>query len=217
VIDLHRDGDLLILDLGEGDHRFSPDTVARIDRLLDQVEQSPEPRALVTRATGKIWHNGLDLDWLGTHPDRMDEVLGSVQRLLARVLVLPVPTVAAVQGHAFGAGAMLALAHDSRLMRADRGYFCLPEIDIRLPFTSGMATLIQSRLSRAVAHEAMTTGRRYGGEEAAGLSIAEGAFPADELGPAALELARSRAGKDATTLGAIKQLADRRAYQALTV
>ena len=65
--------------------------------------------------------------------------VGRVQGMLARFLTLPVPTAAAVVGHAFGAGAMLALAHDFRVMRADRGYFCFPEVDIRIPFTPGMA------------------------------------------------------------------------------
>ena len=36
-------------------------------------------------------------------------------------------------------GSMLAMAHDWRVMRADRGSFCFPEVDIRLAFTPGMA------------------------------------------------------------------------------
>lgn len=48
------------------------------------------------------------------------------------MLTLPMPTVAAVTGHAFGGGALLAMAHDWRVMRGDRGYFCFPEVDIRL-------------------------------------------------------------------------------------
>ena len=47
-------------------------------------------------------------------------------------------TVAAVQGHAFGAGAMLATSHDFRVMRADRGFYCLPEVQLNMPFTVGM-------------------------------------------------------------------------------
>jgi len=66
--------------------------------------------------------------------------------------------IAALQGHTFAAGAMLALAHDQRVMRSDRGFFCFPEVDIGIPFTVGMNALITARLSARVAHEAMTTG-----------------------------------------------------------
>lgn len=206
VIELKRDGDLNLLDLGEGDHRFNPDSISRIHDLLDEVEAQPEPRSLVTVASGKIWHNGLDLDWLGANRERTTEFLSDVQTLLARLLVLPVPTVAAVQGHCFAAGAMFALAHDARVMRADRGFFCLPEIDIGMSFPEGMAALVMSRLTPSVAHEAMTTGRRYGGRDAAALGIVGCAFPEDEVGPAAQELARASASKDARTLGDIKRV-----------
>ncbi len=89
----------------------------------------------MTTADSKFYSNGLDLDWLGAHSDQGDWYVGRVQGLLARVLTLPVPTAAAVVGHAFGAGAMLATAHDFRVMRDDRGFFCFPEVDIRIPFT----------------------------------------------------------------------------------
>jgi enoyl-CoA hydratase/carnithine racemase len=70
-----------------------------------------------------------------------------VEELLARVAALPMVTVAAIQGHAFAAGAMLTLACDFRVMRADRGFWCLPEADIGLAFSAGMTALIQSRLA----------------------------------------------------------------------
>jgi len=66
---------------------------------------------------------------------------------------------------------MWALAHDLRVMRADRGFFCLPEVDIDLSFGRGTSELIRSRLTPAVAHEAMTTARRYGGEQALAAGI----------------------------------------------
>ena len=76
------------------------------------------------------------------------------------------PTIAALQGHTFAAGALLALANDVRIMREDRGFFCLPEVDISIPFAPGMSALIQSKLSPDTAQEAMLTGRRYGGVDA---------------------------------------------------
>lgn len=102
---------------------------------------------LVTMGTGKFYSNGLDLDWLAAHGDQMQFYVGRVQALFARMLTLPMPTAAALNGHAFGAGAMLAIAHDYRVMRADRGYFCFPEVDIHIPFTPGMAALIQAKLT----------------------------------------------------------------------
>jgi enoyl-CoA hydratase/carnithine racemase len=127
-----------------------------------------------------------------------------VQQLLARVLVSPVPTVAAVNGHAFGAGAMLAMAHDFRVMRVDRGYFCFPEVDIRIPFTPGMAGLIQAKLTPAAAVEAMTTGRRFGGADAAAVGLVTATAPADELTASAVERVAPLKGKDPGTLRAIK-------------
>jgi Delta3-Delta2-enoyl-CoA isomerase len=121
------------------------------------------------------------------------------------VLELDVPSVAAIQGHCFAAGAMLALAHDERVMRADRGFFCLPEVDIRIPFTPGMSSLIAARLAPSAAHEAMTTGRRYGGRDAAAVGIVEAAVAAEEVVPRAIARAAELAAKDPATLGTIKR------------
>jgi len=202
---LDRDGEVFVLDLGDDENRFNPPWVGAVTALLDEVVAADGPRALVTTATGKFWSNGLDLEWMGAHPDEAGPFVDDVHGLLARVLSLPVPTVAACQGHVFAAGAMLALAHDFRLMRADRGFFCLPEVDISIPFTPGMGALIQARLAPQTAHEAMTTGRRYGGVDAAAAAVVDDAVEQDRVVPAAVERARPLAGKAGATLGAIKE------------
>ena len=201
---LARDGDVFVLNLGDGEQRFNPGWVGAVTALLDEVEGTDAPRALVTTATGKFWSNGLDLEWMGANVDQIESFMPTVHALFARFLVAKVPTVAAIQGHAFAAGAMLAMAHDQRVMRSDRGFFCLPEVDINIPFTPGMAALIQARLSKAPAHEARTTGRRYGGADAAAAGIVDEAVEESQLLHAALERARPLAAKNPGTLGAIK-------------
>jgi Delta3-Delta2-enoyl-CoA isomerase len=115
---LDRSDDVFLLDLGDSENRFHPDWLASVDAALDEVEQAEGPRALVTVATGKFFSNGLDLDWLLAHADQHEDYVVTVHALLARMLALPMVTVAALQGHTYAAGAMLSLAHDFRVMRA---------------------------------------------------------------------------------------------------
>ena len=192
------------LHLGDDENRVSPSFVAEVMSVLDEVAAADGPRALVTVAAGKFWSNGLDLEWLGAHADQLEEFVASVEAMFAALLRLPVPTIAVLQGHTYAAGAMLALTHDVRLMRSDRGFFCLPEVNINIPFTPGMSALIRSRLAPQVAHEAMTTGRRYGGLEALERQIVDAVGTDDELADAALGRARELAPTAGPTLGAIR-------------
>ncbi|GGY59838.1 enoyl-CoA hydratase-related protein [Streptomyces anulatus] len=201
---LDRTDNVFTLDLGDGENRFHPDWLAAVDAALDDVEKADGPRALVTTATGKFYSNGLDLDWLFAHADQHQHYVVSVHELLARMLSLPVITVAALQGHTFAAGAMFSLAHDVRVMRADRGYWCLPEADINIPFTPGMSALIQSRLAPRTAHEAMLTARRYGGADAAAAGIVDRAVDEHAVRSTAFETAQALVDKAGDTLGTIK-------------
>ncbi len=202
---LDRDGDVFVLDLGDGENRFNPPWVDAVAGHLATVEATEGPRALVTKATGKFWSNGLDLDWMGAHGDQVEAFVGSVHGLFAAFLGSSVPAVAAIQGHAFAAGAMLAVAHDQRVMRADRGYICVPEIHIRIPFTPGMTALLSARLSKRTAHEAMTTGRRYGGADALEADLVDASVAEDEVLEVALERARALVDAHPPTLKAIKE------------
>ncbi|MFC4051470.1 enoyl-CoA hydratase-related protein [Actinomadura syzygii] len=204
MIDLQRDGDVYVLRFDAGENRFGPDFLAAVEDALDTVAKNDGPGALVTAGTGKFYSNGLDLDWLGAHRDEFEPYLGRVHALYARLLTLPMPTVAAVNGHAFAGGAMLALAHDFTVMRTDRGYFCLPEVDLGMSFTPGMSALIRARLSAATAHEAMITGRRYTADEARAAGIVQRTAAEADVLPAAVELAASLAAKNGTVVGEIR-------------
>jgi enoyl-CoA hydratase/carnithine racemase len=202
---LDRDGDVFLLDLGDGENRFHPEWIAEVSAALDEVAAAPAPRALVTTARGKIWSNGLDLDWLTANQDQVDPYVDSIHALLGKTLALPVPTVAAVQGHVFAGGAMFALAHDWRVMRADRGWFCLPEADINIPFTPCMSALIQAKLAPDVATDLMLGAIRIGGEDALARNVVAAAVGEEDVLPAAIQIAQTHAAKQGQTIGTIKQ------------
>lgn len=193
-----------MLDLGDGFNRVSPDWLAEVGESIDAVEAAPAPRALVTRGSGKYFSAGLDVEWMAANPDGIPDLVAGMRELFARVLELPVPTVAAIQHHALAGGALFALAHDYRVMREDRGWFCLPEVDVQISFTPGITDLVRARLAPQVAHEALTAGRRYGGADAAEAGIVDRACAADAVLDEAVAIAQALSSKDPATYGAIK-------------
>lgn len=197
MIDLTRTGDVFVLRFDAPENRFRPEAVAAWHAALDRVEAAGSPAALVTTGTGKFYSNGLDLEWLLTQagPEERTSYIPGVLGLMARILTFPTITVAAINGHAFGAGAQLSLAHDYRLMRSDRGYWCMPEIDMKAPLHPGMTAIIRARVPRQTAHELIVTGTRYGAEAALAKRIVDQAVPESALLPRAVELAASLAAK----------------------
>lgn len=214
---LQRDGEVAILNIGDDENRFSPEWLEAMHARLDEIEALGTPAALVTIADGKFWSNGLDLDWLMSHAERAEWYVDTVQRLFSRVLTMRMPTVAAIQGHCFAAGGLLAMAHDWRVMRVDRGFFCLPEVDLNLPFPPGMDALLRAKLSPATALESMTTGRRYGGDDALSAGIVTAAVPEAEVLRAAIELVRPLASKTSANLSVIKATMFKEAVDLLSV
>lgn len=166
---------------GNPENVFSPDLLDSLDAALDEVEASEGPAALVTTGAGRFYSNGLDLGVVASDPAGLPAYVTRVQRLFARVLRLELPTVAAVNGHAFGAGAMLAVSHDHRVMRSDRGYWNLPEATLGMPFPAGMNALVTTRLGHPVAATAMLTARRYPAAEAVSAGIAHEAVDAESV------------------------------------
>jgi len=210
MLDLQTRDGVFVLHMHNGENRFNPTFLDALDKALDEVERAATPSALVTVGEGKFYSNGLDLDFMaGPGRDQALAVVARVHALLGRMLTLPTITVAALNGHTFAAGAMLAICHDFRVMRDDRGYFCLPEVDIRIPFTPAMDAVIRSKLSKATAHEAMVTGRRYTAAQAQAAAIVHATAPEADVLSQAIALAKSHAGKHGQTLATIKRTAYR--------
>lgn len=202
---VERHGEVLVARMHHGeDNRFHPDLLEGLEEVLDAVARDEGHAALVLTGSGKFFSNGLDLDYMAASPDEADATLARVHALLGRLLGLEVPTVAAMNGHAFAAGAMMVLACDAVVMREDRGYFCLPEADLGLPFSPGMNALITARLSRPVAHEAMVTGRRYAAADALAAGVVAETTPESEVLDRAISRAAELAGKPREGLAAIK-------------
>jgi enoyl-CoA hydratase/carnithine racemase len=206
MIETSRNDDVFVLRMVAGENRFNPTMLSAFREALDEVEAADGTAAVLT-GEGKFFSNGLDLEWMMANVEAggPSEVVNGLQQLYLRLLTFPTTIVAAVNGHAFAGGGMLALACDQRVMREDRGFFCLPEVDINIPFSKGMAALVQSKLDPRIAHETMLTGRRYGGPEALESGIVDRITREDGVLEEAVARAAALSGKSRDTVGKIKQ------------
>lgn len=185
-----------VLRLGDGLNQFDDAFVEELGRSIDAVVADPDATALVTTASGKHFSNGFDLEFLGGL--ELDDLMAFMDRTsatLARLLVSPIPTVAAVNGHAFGIGALLALAHDQRVQNRERGWFCLPEVDLQMRFNRFQLGLVVGKLSRPTANEAVLSGRRWDGESSLAAGIVDAFATPDDLVRVATEICAGRIGK----------------------
>lgn len=203
---LTRDGDVFTLRISDGENQLGPVALSEWNRALDAVIKTGSDKVLIITGVDHYWSTGLDL----AEVERMSHLekeafLARVDALLAKILTAPFVTIAALNGHTYAAGGLLALAHDYRIMRSDRGYFCLPSIDVGIPFTAGMAALIADKIPQPAAHDLVISGREIGADEALASGIITKSVSADQVLPASAEMARGLTGKGAATLSTLKR------------
>jgi len=195
-----------VITMNDGENRFDLNVVSHWHSLIDEVAAHEGPLALVTTGTGKFYSNGLNLDWLMANPEDSRSFLHELNRLWGRILGLDCHTTAAVNGHCFGAGALLTSAHDRITMRADRGYWCMPELDLALPVSEKMAQLLLARLPRTAIVKALNTAHRFTGPEALTAGIVDEVLAEEELLAATIAQSAVLATKSREVIGIHKQM-----------
>ena len=198
MIDLERDGDVFILTMNAGENRWNTTFARAFDAALDEVEASTGPAALVTAsASEKFFSNGLELDWLsveGEHPGGDRRVFGAeAMALFGRMITFPMPTVCAVNGHAFGAGLMIALCHDLRVMREDRGYLCANEVELGMTIPEPELALFRHKMPMDAFFQTVLHARRWSGADALQAGIVQQVTDLENILDASLQRAQALA------------------------
>lgn len=183
---------LVTLDLPDRRNMMSEAMTASWGQVMAGLAVDPSVRAVVVTGEGSAFCSGGDVSWIGAEPDATVDELRSrmlpFYRTWLSVREIEVPTIAAVNGAAIGAGLALALACDLRYAAEDAA--------LSVPFTAlgmhpGMATtyLLPEVAGLAVARELLLTGRRLTGTEAAACGLVTRAVPRDEVLTTALAAA----------------------------
>jgi Delta3-Delta2-enoyl-CoA isomerase len=196
-LDLRVDGNVAIVTMQEDDNKLNLDMCASLLDMLDRVEQQTEAVTLVvTSGHDRIWSNGFDTDWIEARLAEKDtaavmQFFGKDIELRRRLLLYPLTTVCAINGHVFGGGAVLSLCFDFRLMRSDRGYFCIPVVDRGYPILPGTSALLKQVLPPHMIEALVLTGWRYTASECQANGIVTAAHDNAMLMEKSIELARA--------------------------
>ena len=207
MIEISKAGTLYTVTMNNGENMICLAWQKRMLEILDQLEDNPVAgTAMVLVGEEKFFCNGLNLEVL----NKLDGAgwtlfAAQMNEIHRRMLMLPFPTVAAVNGHAFAGGAFMALSCDYRIMREDRGWICISEVDAGVPLPQGMMEFLRLRLPAATVRDAVLTGRRYDADDAITAGFADGKSPGKLLLNMAAELARDLACKEPSIFKAIKQ------------
>ena len=197
MIDLKRDGNVFTLVMDDGENRWNTTFVRAFVEALDEIEASEGPAAVVTTGSvEKFFSNGIDLDWVRS-PNPSDSDPGGDRKVfgaefmtaMSRVITLSVPSIAAINGHAFGAGLMVALCHDVRIMREDRGFACANEMQIGMAIPRPELALFRHKLPANTFFETVQLARRWTGPAALEAGLVQQTASASEL----LDVAKARA------------------------
>ncbi len=194
MINLTRQGDVFTLTLNDGENRWNTAFVRAVAKAIDEVEASTGPAALVTTSSNeKFFSNGLDLAWIqftGEHRGGDRTVFADeFMKLMARLITLPIPTICAINGHAFGAGFMMALCHDVRVMREDRGFACANEMQLGMAIPQPELMLFRHKIPMSAFHETVQLARRWTGPDAKAAGIVQQVASAENLLSVAIQRA----------------------------
>ena len=179
-----------------GENRWNTTFTRAFAEAIGEVEASSGSAALVTTsADPKFFSNGLDLEWIRSpddHPGGDRAVFGGeFMHLMGRLILLPLPSVCAINGHAFGAGFMAALCHDVRIMREDRGFVCANEMQLGMVIPQPELALFRHKIPMNAFYETVQLARRWTGPDALAAGIVQEVAGSEGL----LERARARAAE----------------------
>ncbi|HJN92258.1 MAG TPA: enoyl-CoA hydratase/isomerase family protein, partial [Dehalococcoidia bacterium] len=110
-----------------------------------------------------------------------------------RMITFPIPTVCALNGHAFGAGLMIALCHDVRIMREDRGYLCANEVELGMTIPEPELALFRHKMPMDAFFQSVQLARRWTGPAALEAGIVQEIADKDSVRGKAVERAQGLA------------------------
>jgi enoyl-CoA hydratase len=205
-----RDGPVLVLTLNRPDrlNAVSLPLYLELHRHLKEAASDPDVRCAVLTGAGRGFCVGADLKAHGEGAPTGEErrrYVKTAQKVNRRIQLGPVPVVAAVNGHAIGAGLELALSADFAIA-AEEAKLRFPEVSLGTFLGGGVVYTLAERVGVLKARELVYFGEFFLGRDAAAMGVVNRAVPTAEVLPTALAWAHRLAEQAPRSLAAAKRL-----------
>jgi enoyl-CoA hydratase len=178
----------------------------QLARTLKELEQRADVAAMVLTGAGKAFSAGLDLKLVPTYSRaQQNELLRVLNHALYQLYALPIPAVAAVNGHAIAGRLVLALACDMRVGVSEGALFGLTEVRAGVPFPVAAMAVVKAELSPATARELVLGGKNHDPARALALGIVDELQPVNQVLVGSKAVARELAEAPKQSYGRIKR------------
>jgi enoyl-CoA hydratase len=189
--------------------------LSRMSALLDEAD-AMRPSALVVTGDGRSFCAGLDLPSLvDLTPSHVEAFMEKFSAFMLRVFGMPIPVVAAIDGHAIAGGCVLALQADARIMAQGAAKIGLNEARIGLGLPAVVVETLRCQLPAESLRPIALEGNLFSPEEAQRLGLVDEVVPPERLVERALERARELGAIPAAGFRAVKQSLRSPAVQAV--
>ena len=162
-----KDETVAIITMTNGENRQNLEFAKTLNAMLDEIIADKSICSLIiTSNDEKNFSQGIDVVWIMDNMQKnnhqpVTDFINEMDNVFKKLLLYPVPVIAAINGHAFGNGSIMSCACDFRFMRSDRGFFCFPEVNIGIPFRWGMNAFVKKAIPLHILSQMQFTGNRY--------------------------------------------------------
>ncbi len=171
---------------------FSRDVYSEIDKALDDIENDPASKIIVLTGEGKAFAAGADIKYLlevlKTGTDGYD-LSAYTHKVFDHLANMNKPSIAAINGMAFGGGLEIALCCDIRIA-SEKAKMGLPEISLGLIPGAGGTQRLQRVVGPGLAKHMIMTGEPISAQEALSMGLVTKVVPPDQLIVTVTEMAK---------------------------
>jgi methylglutaconyl-CoA hydratase len=199
----------LTLDRPEVHNAFDDTLIARMAEALATLGGDPNVRAVVLAARGKSFSAGADLNWMRrmggySRKENIADAMGLAE-LLRALDELPKPTIARVQGPAYGGGVGLVAACDIAIAAEDNARFALTEVKLGL-IPAVISPHVLAAIGPRQARRYFVSGEVFDANEAHRIGLVHRVVGAEDLDAAVGDMLKTLAGNGRRAMAEVKEL-----------